>query len=127
MLRIKRIHKQTLILAVTFYISALLFYEVFNEQTVVNFSETSLIRLDQNIFLLSAFWETRALNRTNFVRIITISRVQRKSLFKLNEHDKFAKLYKNDAFNVSCEIFSGNNEKVVGELSFQVFDEAIGK
>lgn len=127
MLRIKRIHKQILTLVSTLYMSALLFYEIFSESREVKFSPTNLIKLDQDIYLLSAFWETRSLNRTNFVRILTISRVQRQSLFKLTKHDIYAKQYKNDAFNVSCEIVSEDNEKVPGELNFQIYEETIGK
>ena len=79
MLRIKRLHRQLVTHAVLVYLLLVLIYQTVGPgagdlETVLSYENYTWTRLSDELFLLSAHHEDRAVNSSPFVRIITIAK-----------------------------------------------------
>ena len=77
MLRVKRIYKSLVVYIVFVYIIAILLYNIVipsELETVLTFENYTWSKLSDEVFVLSAFHETRNVPNSPFVRIITLSK-----------------------------------------------------
>ena len=77
MLRVKKIYKSLVFYVVFVYIIAILLYNIVTPtelETVLTFENYTWSKLSDEVFVLSAFHETRNVPNSPFVRIITISK-----------------------------------------------------
>ena len=126
MIRLKRKQKRILYWTVFVYILSLFVFEVlYEDEDELEFDSTSLVRLSDDVFVLSAFWETRTAEK--FVRVITISAVKTDTLFKTQQRDVLSKLYKDDSFAVQCDIVCDNGDVVPARINATIFEETLGK
>ena len=77
MMRLKKIYKNFLFLVVLIYSVAVLIYNIVipgELETILTFENYNWEKLSDEVFVLSAFLETRTVPGSPFVRIITISK-----------------------------------------------------
>ena len=77
MLRIKRVHKSLVIYVVLVYSLALLLYRRVAPgplETLLTYENYTWTKLSDEVFVLSAYHETRDVPNSPFVRIITIAK-----------------------------------------------------
>ena len=77
MLRVKKIYKSLVFYIVFVYIIAILLYNIVTPselETVLTFENYTWSKLSDDVFVLTAFHETRNVPNSPFVRIITISK-----------------------------------------------------
>ena len=77
MIRIKRLYKSLLINIAVIYTIVILIYKTVvpsEMETILTFENYTWEKLSDEVFVLSAYLETRNLQNSPFVRVITISK-----------------------------------------------------
>ena len=133
MIRIKKVHKSLVFYVITIYVLALLSYQQLLARTgervleqVVEFENYSWVKLSEELYVLSAYHETRPIGeeRTNFVRVLTIARHKKDLLVKKSARDLQPKTYGKGAFDVECRVaFDDDDDSIEVEYEAVIFEE----
>jgi len=109
MIRFKKIYKSLLLNVIVIYSLLLLVYISVVPQeleTILTFENSTWQQLSDEVFILSAYLESRHVKNSPFVRVITISKYKKDKLVRSSVKIRDPKTYTQDAFNISCQVLT---------------------
>jgi len=132
MIRLKKIYKSLLLNVIVIYsLLFLLYISVVPQEleTILTFENSTWQQLSDEVFILSAYLESRHVKNFPFVRVITISKYKKDKLVRSSMKIRDPKLYSSDAFNISCQVLSKDGAVISRPEPHEtlIFDEKGGQ
>ena len=92
-------------------------------EEVMEYEDYSWIKLSDDIYILSAYYDNRPVTGGPFIRVLTIAKYKKELLVKKSVKDLQPKTYGKEAFNVVCSIEDGTSKAKELEYEAVIFEE----